>query len=69
VTILGLRLLAQFLGATHVCITGFVKAQQPICIAGDADASAFGDPGNLEAPLDGDAAADNLIAFDVGASI
>jgi hypothetical protein len=36
-------LLAQFLGATNVCIAGFVKTQQPIHVAGDADAHAFAD--------------------------
>src|ERR1700722_15156368 len=39
-------LLAQLLGAVHVCITGFVKTQQPIYIARDADADAFANPAN-----------------------
>src|SRR5262245_1225848 len=35
------QLSAQFLGAAHVCITAFVKTQQPMYVACDADAPTF----------------------------
>src|SRR3984885_4941869 len=37
------RLLPQLLGAAHVCISGFIKTQQPVYIAADADANAVAD--------------------------
>src|SRR5271166_6644523 len=40
------RLLAQLLNAAHMGITEFVKTQQPIYIACDADANAFANPAN-----------------------
>jgi hypothetical protein len=41
-----LRLLAQLLDAAHMGIARFVKTQQPICIARDADANAVANPAN-----------------------
>src|SRR5262249_47176473 len=34
---------AQLLGAAHVCIAAFVKTQQPMYVAGDADAHTSAD--------------------------